>query len=102
VWSKKSSLYDAFTNNLDAHKLMASVMHGISYSDVTKEQRKVTKSITFGKQIKAYAEVKSAQLLETQVGNQQPEGVGTLSNGSETHSIASSVMVWEVRAKVLA
>jgi DNA polymerase I-like protein with 3'-5' exonuclease and polymerase domains len=103
VMSQDPELMRAVNGGTDVHSGIASRAYkkewdaAVNDPAARKKIRSHSKEVTFGGPT-SYAEVKSAQLLETLNGNQQPEGMGTFSNGSETHSMARQVMVWDAQA----
>lgn len=46
--SQEDKLIDAFKNNRDVHTMTASQIFNVDYSEVTKDQRRVAKTINFG------------------------------------------------------
>jgi len=101
VMSQDEAMIEAVNTGTDVHVSMAQKAYPQEWEVADDAERKKirshSKGVTFGRPI-SYAEVKSAQLLETLNGNQQPEEVGILLNGSETHSMTRQVMVWDAQA----
>ena len=47
-FSEDESFMRIFSEDLDAHRYVSSLLTGVDYDDITKEQRKIGKSINFG------------------------------------------------------
>ncbi len=96
-FSEDPYLMEAFQNDRDIHGELAEQVYG---KDYTSDQRNAVKPLNFGQRKSGRNKIRSiAGTLNSQEhGNQQPEYLGTGTNGSETHSVARTATVWDAQA----
>ena len=93
LFSQDPYLLSCYREGRDLHSEMARDVWGEGF---TKANRTAAKTLNFGQPELGRSKTRSiaGSLNATAHGNQQPERVGTLSNGSETHSTTRTVVVW--------